>query len=172
MMLSLLAGCLTTDPSLVLAVDGETQLARRQIETRRYDGIKEEALLVASANVLQDMGFILEQSETKLGVLMASKKRDASNVGQMALSVLVAIFTKIDMGYDEDQTIRVSLVARPVQQTGNKRPTDSHFVRVTFQRVVRKSDKSQYIETLNDESLYVAFFDQLSKSIFLEAQKI
>ncbi|BAO28833.1 hypothetical protein SUTH_01027 [Sulfuritalea hydrogenivorans sk43H] len=148
------------------------QLARRQIETRRYDGAKEESILVASSNVLQDLGYTLDNSETKLGVLTASKQRDATHGGEVAAAIIIALLGGGATPVSKDQTIRVSLVVRPLQATKETAPTDSHFVRITFQRVVRRTDNSLFAETLSDNELYEGFFEKLSKSIFLEAQKI
>lgn len=60
-------------------------LKQRQVETRRFAGIIERDLIVASSNVLQDLGFNLENSEVKLGVLTASKERDATDGGEVVL---------------------------------------------------------------------------------------
>jgi hypothetical protein len=168
--ISLLAGCATL-PEQAFVVT-EAQLARRQIETRRYDDTTEDVILVASSNVLQDLGFTLENSETKLGVITASKQRDATNAGEIAAAVLIAALGGGVMATSQDQTIRVSLVVRPVQKTDDTNPTGSYFARITFQRIVHRTDNSVFIETLDDESLYVEFFEQLSKSVFLEAQRI
>lgn len=166
----LLTGCETLPPD-AFAVTSE-QLKRRQIETRRYDGAKEESILIASSNVLQDLGFTLENSETKLGALTASKQRDAVNGAEVAAAIFVALLGGGATPISKDQTIRVALVVRPVQATQDSAPTDSHLVRITFQRVVRRTDNSVYAETLNDTQLYQDFFEKLSKSVFLEAQNI
>jgi hypothetical protein len=192
-------------------------LKQRQIETRRYSNITEEALLVASANVLQDLGYNLENSETKLGVLTASKQRDATNPGEIVAFIIIAALGGGATPISKDQTIRVSLVVRPVQDTSapavtraaspaaaaepTATPLDSsgnaespgtsetlvtdkppavspkgkepaQFVRVTFQRIVRRTDNSEYAETLRDPALMQEFFSKLSTSIFLEGQQI
>ncbi len=166
----LLTGCVNLPPD-AFVVTAE-QLKRRQVETRRYDGAKEESILVASSNVLQDLGFTLENSETKLGVLTASKQRDATNGAEVAAAIFVALLGGGAAPISKDQTIRVALVVRPVQATKEAVPLDSHFVRITFQRIVRRTDNSVYAETLNDTKLYQDFFEKLSKSVFLEAQSI
>lgn len=166
----LVAGCVQM-PKDSFVVTPEL-LKQRQIETRRFDGIKEEDLLVACSNSLQDLGFNLDNSETKLGVLTASKQRDATNAGEIVASVLIAMFGGQPGAISKDQTIRVSLVVRPVNDSNGAAMTNSYFVRVTFQRVVRKTDNSTYAETLRDDTLFQGFYERVSKSVFLEAQKI
>mgnify|MGYP007051384802 FL=1 len=171
----LLAGCVTTPPD-IFVVTSELQ-QKRQIETRRYEGINEADLITACANVLQDLGFNLENSETKLGVLTASKQRDASDAGEIAGAVVIGILTTLGgapiiIPTSKDQTIRVALVVRPVIDSNGKAMANNHFVRVTFQRLVRRTDNSVFGETLSDPQLYQDFFEKVSKSVFLEAQKI
>jgi hypothetical protein len=165
-----LTGCATVPPDTFVVTP--ELLKQRQLETRKYDGIKEMDLLVACSNVLQDLGFNLENSETKLGVLTASKLRDATNDGETLAAVFMAIFFQARMVRDKDQTIRVSLVVRPVNDSHGKEMSDSHYVRVTFQRVLRRSDESKVYETLRDSELYQGFYEKVSKSVFLEAQNI
>ncbi len=165
-----LSGCVALPPDAFVV--STEQLKRRQIETRRFDGIKEESILVASSNVLQDLGFTLENSETKLGALTASKQRDATNGAEVAAAIFVALLGGGATAISKDQTIRVALVVRPVQATNDSVPMDSHFVRITFQRIVRRTDNSMFAETLSDTKLYQDFFEKLSKSVFLEAQNI
>lgn len=166
----MLAGCITV-PENAFVLTPE-RLEQRQVETRRYDGIKEESLLIASSNALQDMGFNLENSETKLGVLTASKQRDAVNGGEVAAAVLVALLGGGVMPISKDQTIRVALVVRAISDSNGKPMSENQLVRITFQRMVRRTDNSVYAETLKDPQLYQAFFERVSKSVFLEAQKI
>lgn len=169
-----LVGC-ATGPSPEAFLVSADQLARRNIETRKYEGISEEDLITASANVLQDLGYTLDNSETKLGMLLASKQRDATNAGQVAASIVLALLGGRATPVDRDQTIRVSLVVRP-QYSSESESIDpekkSYFVRITFQRMVRRTDNSVYAQTLTDEELYTGFFEKLSKSVFFEGQKI
>jgi hypothetical protein len=167
----LLAGCVTVPPDAFVVT--QQQLAKRQIETRRYDGIKEEELLAAVSNLLQDTGFTLENSEAKLGLLSASKQRDATHGGEIVAAIFVAVLTGVVTPISKDQTIRASVVVRPVQSgSEGEIVKDSFFVRVTFQRIVRRTDNSTYVQTLDDVELYQDFFDKLSKAVFLEGQKI
>ena len=162
----------TPNPSLLLSGSGQ-----RQIETRRYDGISETDLLTASTNVLQDLGFIIENSETELGVITASKKRDITDKGEIARSVfmtawLLLMWFPMIFPVKKDQTFRASLVVRPVFDSNDKTIDDSHLVRITFQSIVRDTfDKTILVKPV-DFGTYQGFFEKLSKSVFLEAQEI
>lgn len=168
--LLLSSGCATIpDDALVLAPD---TLERRQLQTRRIDGISEKKLLNASAGVLQDLGFNIDESETRLGVIVASKDRSAFTPSQLAGAIALALFGA-NMPIDKTQKIRVSLVTRPaLASDGSIRP-DSQVLRITIQRMVwNTANQVSRIESIDEPEIYQAFFDKLSKSVFLELQQI
>lgn len=156
----------------------ESRLEKRSLETRRYDGITEADLLSACTQVFQDIGFGLDNSETSLGVITASKNRDAGSGLQVQTGILIGMGSSSGIGIslggaaDKEQSIRASLVTRPVLDSSGKPQAKSHYVRVTFQRSVLRGDNTVRYETLRDPDLYKDFFDRLSKSVFLEGQKI
>lgn len=140
----------------------------RQLQTRRFSDIDESKLLAASAGVLQDLGFNLDESETALGLVVASKRQSASDASAERALQLLKIFADVEIAVDRDQRIRASLVSTPVAHRD-----DEFLVRVTFQRVVWNTENEiSRRETLDDPSLYQEFFDRLSKSVFLEAQSL
>lgn len=165
------AGC-AMEPPRDLFVLTPQMLEQRQLETRRYEGLNEEEILVACSNVLQDMGYTLENSETKLGVLTSSKTRDATNGAEIAANVLLILLGAGPAPMSKDQTIRVSLVVKPVLDNNGQPLPKNHTVRITFQRIVTLTNGGTREETLRDPELYTGFHDKLSKSVFLEAQKI
>lgn len=55
----------------------ESPLADRQMQTRRFTTSDKITMLQASAGVLKDLGFTIDEHEVSLGVLVASKTRDA-----------------------------------------------------------------------------------------------
>lgn len=167
----LVAGCVSVPPEHTFSVTPE-QLQQRQIETRRFDGISERDILSASSNLLQDVGFNLENSETKLGVLIAQKEREAGSTEQTVVAVAAAILLGTPMITEKSQNIRVALVVRPALGSDGTAIPNSHLVRISFQRWVTRSDNSVIAETLTDPQLYQEFFDKLSSSVFIEAQKI
>ena len=148
-------------------------LQKRELKTRKYEGIAEVDILSASAGVLQDLGFNLDESESKLGLVVGSKDRDATEIGQEVWWWTKALLT---YGYstffdetDDYQKFRASVVIRPISKDNDK----THYVSVTFQRIVwDTADKITKQETLNEPKIYQEFFDRLSKSVFLEGQKI
>jgi len=166
----LVIGC-STLPHHAFLVTPE-MLAQRQLETRRYDGIKEDDLLLACANLLQDLGFQMESSEPRLGVLTVNKQRSATNASEIIASVILAMLTGKPTPYSKDQSIRAALVVSPVYGSNGTASSDSYYVRITVQRLVRRTDNSVYVETLRDPKLYEGFYEKLSKSVFIEAQKI
>jgi len=160
------AGCVSMPENLL--VTSPQSLERRQVEARKFTGIQEPNLVSAVGAVIQDLGFTLEGSETKLGLIVAQKDRDATQAGEVVAAVLIALLGGGQTAISRDQKIRVSVVILP---TADKLK-DSWVIRATFQRIVTRTDNSQFAETLADPKLHTEFFEKLSKAVFLEAQKI
>ena len=99
------------------------------------------------------MGFILTETNTKLGVLTGSKNR-TGNV------------------FQTNQDISVTLVVRPVFDSQGKPIPKKHYVRVNFNRVIFYTNGKDKAENLNDPDLFTEFHDKLSKSVFIEGQKL
>lgn len=168
-----LSGCATTTRLDVLKLSPDS-LKNREIESRQFDTKNELQVLLATANVLQDMGFTLTEIENDLGVIVGSKERDATVPGQIAMAAFADILcaaagtsSNAFAMTDAVQSVLVSCVTR-LNLEGNK-----VVVRVTFQRVIfNQMQQVSRLETINDPKIYQGFFDKLSKSIFLEANKI
>jgi hypothetical protein len=189
--ISVFSGCATTIPPEALQMQPDT-LANRQQQSRKYDIKTEKELLSASASVLQDMGFNLDESQTSLGVIVASKSRSATDGGQIAGAIVMGIlFGAAAVNYDKNQKIRASLVTKPavtnnpikVELTTNAgknikfdqqvEASSGFVVRVTFQRLVwNQNNILTKIEGINDPAIYTEFYDKLSKSVFLQAQNV
>jgi len=142
-------------------------LANRQLQTRRVETTNKEQMLGAAANVLQDLGFTLEESEIPLGVLTGSKARSAVSAAQVTGAILIAALGGGAMPIDSHQTIRVSMVMR------QKPDANESTVRVTFQRLIMNTaGQCTKAEQISDVEIYKEFFEKLSKSVFLEAHEI
>ena len=85
-----LIACQQRIPKEALQLSPES-LADRQLQTRLFETNDEAMLLSASAALLQDLGFTLDESETGLGVIVASKDRDATEAGQVVMAVAFAL---------------------------------------------------------------------------------
>lgn len=162
----LLAACETGIPKEALQITEQT-LEERQMQTRRFETSDERMMLSAAAGLLQDLGFNLDESETRLGVVVGSKVRDATEAGQVALAIFAAAFGAYTP-IDRTQKLRASVITRPVGDNG-----EHIAVRVTFQRIVWNTDnRVSKAEALKDPAQYQEFFAKLSKAVFLEAHEI
>jgi hypothetical protein len=148
-------------------------LARRQLQTRIFTTNDEAKVLAAATMTLQDIGFIVDESEVQLGLITASKQRTAIQpvevTAQVILAILIAMAgTAPDPVWDETQIMRVSLVVMPAEAEKS-----GVAVRITFQRIVftNKGTVSKS-EALGTSEIYREFFNKLSKALFLEAQEI
>jgi hypothetical protein len=177
-----LGGCQTPVED-AMALPPES-LKLRQLQTRRVEGIDEKALLAASVGVLQDLGFNIDESETQLGVIVASKKRSAIDTADIAASALESLIigmvaaalsddheSDVDIDIDVTQRIRISIVTRPALDSAGQPRPDAQVIRVTIQRLVWDDEGNlTHAESIEDPKVYQKFFDRLSKSIFLELQ--
>lgn len=165
---TMLGGCATTIPKDALVLQPES-MQLRQLQTRRIDGISETKLLAASVGVLQDLGFEIDESETKLGVIVASKDRSAVNPAAVAGSILLAALSGVAVPWDSTQKIRVSLVTHPALGPDGQSLPDDQIIRITIQRVVWNTQgQITHIDSVEEPEIYQEFYDRLSKSIFLE----
>ncbi len=118
--------------------------------------------------MLQDLGFTIDDSESGFGLVVGSKRRDATEVGQVLVAILVVALTGAWMPTDDEQLMRASVVTRPIGDEG-----EQTAVRVTFQRVVWNTEgRVTQSESMTDPAFYQAFFSRLSKAIFLQAHAI
>jgi len=170
-------GCATAPKGFLKA--SEQSLKDRQLQIRQYDTKDEQKIVTSVAGVLQDLGFTLDNSETDLGFVAASKRADATSGGQIAGAVVAdalglaaaligaPCYTNAISRCDKEQMVKASVITQPSQE-GNKM-----VVRVTFQRIVwNMSNLISRIETVKEPAMYQKFYDSLSKSIFLEAEQI
>jgi hypothetical protein len=167
-----LGGCVVTASDALRLEEGNGAL--RELQTRRFDTTDESMMLQASAALLQDLGFSLDDSESEVGLIVASKERTAVNPAEVAGATgLTIVLTAAAMmvgvvgvdtsvPWNKRQYMRVCLVSRPV--------ASDILVRVTFQRIVWNNEGAISERTpLQEPEHYTEFFDRLSKAVFLEA---
>ena len=177
-----LTGCVAhTQPQELFQLQAESP-RNKAMQTRIFETKDETELLSASAAVLQDLGFQVEESVREVGFLRAAKERSAREYGQdisrfaiflLSTGLILVQQPPIVMPVDLHQKIAATLVTRPINPEATRQE-----VRVVFYRVVWKGDGSagrqhippgeQYMEMLRDAVLYQTFFAKLSKAVFLE----
>jgi hypothetical protein len=175
--LALLTGCITrTQPAELFQMTAETP-RNRAMQTRFFETPNEKELLSASAAVLQDLGFQVEESVREVGFLRATKERSAREYGQYILQALFVVLSLGKLPVDLHQKIAAGLITRPLNQEATRQE-----VHIVFYRVVWKGDGQtdrqyippgqQYMEMIRDPEIYQQFFAKLSKAVFLEAHTI
>jgi hypothetical protein len=159
---SFTSGCVNQMAREALTLQPQA-LELRRIQTRRFETMDEHSLLTASLEVLQDLGFSVDETEPDVGLIVASKNRDASSSGQILGAYFIGAATDSRVTYNVEQKIRASVVTRTMGPSGTN-------VRVTFQRVVWNNlGEVAANESLEDPRLYQQFFAKLSNSVFLTA---
>jgi hypothetical protein len=177
--LILLAGCVThTEPAELFQLTAESP-RHRAMQTRLFETPNEKELLSASAAVLQDLGFQVEESVREVGFLRATKERSAREYGQYLQQVLFLVLSlgNLRIPVDLHQKIAAGLITRPLNQDATRQE-----VRIMFYRVVWKgegqSDQQvippglQSMEMIRDPDIYQQFFAKLSKAVFLETHTL
>ena len=166
-----LIGCATGPPkNLMLPTDNALKL--REQQSRSYKTTDEAELLSASAALLQDMGFNIDESNKELGIITASKTRSAVSASQQTAAILLTLLSpgvgvSALQATDKKQKMRAGVVVKPVGDGHNT------IVRVTFQRVVwNAAGTVNTQEMLGSDAIYTEFFDKLSKAVFLQAQDL
>ena len=172
---SIVLGCTTAQPAHFFQLEPEAP-AYKAAETRYFETSDSAEILSASAAVLQDLGFHVEESGRELGFLRASKERSArvSGDGFNRALVLILSFGSTLMPIDLEQRIAATLVASPSREDPGRQE-----VRIMFYRVVWKGSGAagrseippgeQRMEMIRDPFVYRQFFSKLSKAVFLEA---
>jgi hypothetical protein len=151
----------------VLKLEPES-MAQRQLQTRKYSTTAEEKIRNACISVLQDSGFTVENTDAKLGTILASKQREAVESGQVAGAIIIAVIFGVAIPIDKNQSMFASIVVSPAASEKN-----ASLVRITFSRLVWNDRGAvSKAERLEDPEVYQTFFTKLSKGLFLEAQSI
>lgn len=160
----IIIGCTTQIPQEALTLSPES-IANRQLQTRLFDTRDEKKILTASAQLLQDLGYTLNESETACGVIVCSRERDITDAGEVVGSIAFAMLFGVYLPVNQSQKVIASLVTRPLG--------DRIAVRITFQQIIWDTDNNlRKNEQINDPEVYQEFFEKLSKSIFLTAHEI
>jgi len=131
----------------------------RERQTARFQVGSEERLLLEATHVLQDLGFTIEESVARFGVLAGSKERDATEtgqvVGQIALTVMLALLgARHNPVFDTDQVIRATLTTRRIS-------ANECQLRISFERIVTTNQGTSRAEELTEREFSEGFFERI-----------
>lgn len=144
-------------------------LEERETRTRRLEDVSEQLVLGACVSSLQDLGFQIEEADSQLGVIVGSKRRDATSRSEVVGAVLLTLIFGAAPPIDDEQIIRVSLSAWP----DSNRDDTTWRVRATFQRsILNTQGVATTLETIEDSELYQQFFERLIQALYLEREAI
>jgi hypothetical protein len=177
-----LSGCVATPKADDFFKLTAESAKHRTLQTRMFETSDEKELLSASAAVLQDLGFQVEESSTEVGVLRAAKERSAREYGQEILQAFIFVLGAFGgkvfiIPVDLHQQINATLVTRRSESDSSRFSVRIHFYRTVWKGDGQKGDQNippgiQRMEMIYDGEIYQQFFAKLSKSVFLEAHKI
>lgn len=137
-----------------------TQLELRGYQTREYDTQDIRLVMKAMVNVLQDMGFIINNADTQLGLLSANKMTDITHSKK-----------EIKRAQKKDELLSKTLV---LDCTANVSAFGKQSrVRVNFQqRVLGTNGATMSASPITDAAFYQQFFSQVDKGIFLQQEGV
>lgn len=134
----------------------------RERQTTRIPA-NEHALLAEATQVLQDLGFTVEESAPEIGVLAGSKDRDATEAGQVAVQVVATVALMLvgvhyQPVWDTDQVIRVTLTTQPqgARESG---------LRASFERIVTNNQGASRVEDLTAAEYSTGFFGKVRSGL-------
>ncbi len=167
-----LAGCQPVDPewankeALKIGAPRSNAEEIRDRQIGRFQVKSEERLLVEATQVLQDLGFTIEESTHRYGVLAGSKDRDATEAGEVAGQIVLTVGLALlgvhyNPVWDTDQVIRATLTT---QQVGIGEAT----LRVSFERIVTNTQGLSRVEELSAPEFSQGFFDKVRTGLVRE----
>jgi hypothetical protein len=145
-----------------------SSLEQRQIQIREFDS-DQKTLVQGCINVLQDIGFKIDNTEDQLGFIQGSRViEDVEEKGLMSFITKISSYISSALGKPVPNQNKTKVLATIVISPATNK---SEVVRVTFIKTKTRAHgiESDY-ESVIQADIYQAFFSKLNKSLFLEAQ--
>lgn len=150
-------------------------------QTRVFPTADREAVLLAAAAALQDMGYEVTGGQKQFGLLMGEKTAEVAGAGAahavgeaalvtatVLLSLLIGEDVVTDLPEQVSQVIHVSLLVSESRRLG-RWGTD---VRISLDRDMIYDDGRVIPDHTELPLVYREFFDRLSKAVYLEGQRL
>lgn len=140
----------------------QSQLQKRQYQTRTYSGTNKAVIMKAMLNVLQDEGFMVNNANSLLGFVAGAKefspndktidleKEFGTKKGLLGVTVAVVESTANVTEYGKEIKVRINFKRKKLNSYGN----------------------ATSIEEITNEQYYQNFFSKVDKAIFLQKQKV
>ena len=167
--LTLAHGCATQEGAAQMMEATPQAAARREVQTRRISDVGEAELLSACVSVLQDLGFRIQASEARLGVITATKPRSIeellADAGRLSLLAGVTLGLHPDLAAGPPDSFAVVIGTRAVG--GQPRV---HDVRVDFYRTWRDpglfpQERLRGAMAITTPALYQEFFSKVGATL-------
>lgn len=144
-------------------LDPEVARELRDVQSASFAGVDERRLQRELTQTLQDLGFTIEESASRIGVFAGSKDRDATEtgqvVGQIALTIGLALLgVHYNPVWDRDQIIRVTVTTAPDRNRGST-------ARVSFERIITNTQLVSRMEVLRSPEFSSGFFDRVRQGL-------
>lgn len=146
-------------------LNSQTQLQKRQFQTRNYDCTDKALIMKAMLNVLQDEGFIVNNANPLLGFISGSKEFDVSDK---------SIDISKEFGTSKGSLMWKGVKVATIEATANVTEYGKETkVRINFKRkLLNVYGNAQFINEIDEENYYQDFFAKVDKAIFIQKQKI
>jgi hypothetical protein len=147
-------------------VDNVQLIKKRQMETKHFESNDEVGMLSACIQVLQDLGFTIEESNAKLGLVTATKDRSAGSEAEKMMAISFAQANGSQPVYDVSQKIYVTLLSTQNRNKGG------YNIRISFSNIITDNMGRTRVRKINNPDIFGDFFNKLSQSLFLTANDI
>ena len=141
----------------------QTQLQKRQYQTREYSSVDKATIMKAMLNVLQDEGFIVNNANTLLGFISGAKEFSTNDK---------TINFEEEFGIPKKKMSGAKVAV--VEATANiSEYGKSYRVRINFKRkLLNMYGNAMNIDEITESKYYQTFFSKVDKEIFIQQQKI
>lgn len=152
------------DGNEIIATE-QSQLQKRQMQTRTYSGVNKPMIMKAMLNVLQDDGYIVYNANPLLGFISGTKEFDVKDK---------TINIAKEFGKSKASLAWKGITVAVIESTANVTEFGKEIkVRINFKRkLLNVYGNAQYIDEIDDEKYYQDFFAKVDKAIFIQKQKI
>ncbi len=145
-----------------------TQLQTRELQTRSYETEDTTKVLQIALAVLQDDGFVVQNANTDIGLLSASKSLHEVGVDDMETAFAKGFFGLGSVTSQEFSTVQSTVTVTPFGKKTRVRLS----VRLSSTEIGGLSGANVKYESVTDPEFYQEFFTKLEKGIFIEQQQL